>query len=77
MLSNTYLFCINYMSYVLTRIMNEVFVLADVFFSHIPWTAQNTAYIPPAKRAAMLGESGQRSLELERLKKQMKGLLNR
>ncbi|XP_070210720.1 nucleolar MIF4G domain-containing protein 1-like isoform X2 [Littorina saxatilis] len=36
-----------------------------------------TAYIPPAKRAAMLAESGQRSQEVERLKKQLKGLLNR
>ncbi|KAK7473335.1 hypothetical protein BaRGS_00035383 [Batillaria attramentaria] len=34
-------------------------------------------YIPPARRAAMLQESGHSSLEKERLKKQMKGLLNR
>ncbi|KAL8560242.1 hypothetical protein ACOMHN_005975 [Nucella lapillus] len=38
---------------------------------------QGGTYIPPAKRAALLAASGQESVELDRLKKQMKGLLNR
>ncbi|XP_046363929.2 nucleolar MIF4G domain-containing protein 1-like [Haliotis rufescens] len=35
------------------------------------------SYIPPGKRAMLAGDSGKRKLMLERLKKQLKGLINR
>ncbi|XP_067649501.1 nucleolar MIF4G domain-containing protein 1-like [Haliotis asinina] len=35
------------------------------------------SYIPPAKRAMLEGNSGKRKLMLERIKKQLKGLINR
>ncbi|XP_033126891.1 nucleolar MIF4G domain-containing protein 1-like isoform X3 [Anneissia japonica] len=34
-------------------------------------------YIPPQKRAQLMGESSQKKLELEKLRKQVKGLINR
>ncbi|XP_071942188.1 nucleolar MIF4G domain-containing protein 1-like [Antedon mediterranea] len=35
------------------------------------------SYIPPQKRAQMMGENSQKQLELEKLRKQVKGLINR
>ena len=62
------------------RLQNEQVVVSGAFFLEdclYLSSGGGGAYVPPAKRAAMLAASGLESAELEHLKKQMKGLLNR